>query len=134
MIENYFPILIVFILASAFVCISLVATHYFGPRVKNAVKDTQEAKGILDSFSHIDILMCHQPPKEVLDIVKNPGAPKHWQGKHAGSETILKYINEFKPKYVLCGHIHEGRGEDKIGESNVYNLGCCGDKIIEIDD
>ncbi len=106
----------------------------YDEKMKNAVKDTQEAKEILDSFSHIDILMCHQPPNGVLDIVKNPGAPKHWQGKHAGSETILKYINEFKPKYVLCGHIHEGRGEDKIGESNVYNLGCCGDKIIEIDD
>ena len=39
MIENYLPILVVFILASAFVCISLVATHYFGPRVKSTVKD-----------------------------------------------------------------------------------------------
>ena len=39
MLENYFPILVVFILASAFVCVSLVATHYLGPRVKNTVKD-----------------------------------------------------------------------------------------------
>ena len=46
MIENYYPILIVFILASAFVCISLVATHYFGPRVKNAVKDMPYESGV----------------------------------------------------------------------------------------
>ena len=46
MIENYLPILIVFILASAFVCISLVATHYFGPRVKSTVKDMPYESGV----------------------------------------------------------------------------------------
>ena len=103
-------------------------------KMKNAVKDTKEAKKALDGFSKIDILMCHQPPNGVLDIVKNPRAPKHWRGKHAGSKTILRYIKKFKPKYVLCGHIHEGHGEDKIGKSNVYNLGCCGHRFIEIGD
>ena len=102
--------------------------------MKNAVKDTKEAKKALDSFGKIDILMCHQPPNGVLDIVKNPRAPKHWRGKHAGSKTILRYIKKFKPEYVLCGHIHEGHGEDKIGKSNVYNLGCCGHRFIEICD
>ena len=46
MIENYLPILVVFILASAFVCISLIATHYFGPRVKSAVKDMPYESGV----------------------------------------------------------------------------------------
>ena len=46
MIENYFPILVVFILASAFVCISLVASHYFGPKVKNSVKDLPYECGV----------------------------------------------------------------------------------------
>ena len=46
MIENYLPILVVFILASAFVCISLVATHYFGPKVKNTVKDMPYESGV----------------------------------------------------------------------------------------
>ena len=46
MIENYLPILVVFILASAFVCISLVASHYFGPKVKNSVKDLPYECGV----------------------------------------------------------------------------------------
>ena len=46
MIENYLPILVVFILASVFVCISLVATHYFGPKVKNIVKDMPYECGV----------------------------------------------------------------------------------------
>ena len=46
MIENYLPILVVFILASAFVGISLIATHYFGPKVKNIVKDMPYECGV----------------------------------------------------------------------------------------
>ena len=46
MIENYLPILIVFILASAFVSISLIATHYLGPKVKNIVKDMPYESGV----------------------------------------------------------------------------------------
>ena len=46
MLENYFPILVVFILASAFVCVSLVATHYLGPSVKNTVKDMPYESGV----------------------------------------------------------------------------------------
>ena len=46
MIEDYLPILIVFILASAFVGISLIATHYFGPKVKNPIKDLPYESGV----------------------------------------------------------------------------------------
>ena len=46
MIENYLPILVVFTLASAFVCISLIATHYFGPKVKNIVRDMPYECGV----------------------------------------------------------------------------------------
>ena len=46
MIEDYFPILIVFILSGAFVGVSLIATHYFGPKVKNSVKDMPYESGV----------------------------------------------------------------------------------------
>ena len=46
MIENYLPILVVFILAFGFVFISLLASHYFGPRVKNIVKDMPYECGV----------------------------------------------------------------------------------------
>ena len=46
MIEDYFPILIVFILSAAFVGVSLLATHYFGPKVKNPIKDMPYESGV----------------------------------------------------------------------------------------
>ena len=38
MIENYIPILIVFVVASGFAFGSLILTHLLGPRVPNSVK------------------------------------------------------------------------------------------------
>jgi len=103
-------------------------------QMKVAKKQTDKAKRILKNFDNLDILLCHQPPYGVLDKVGFKGAPKHWLGKHAGSESILKYIEKKHPRYALCGHIHEAKGRKKIGETEVINLGCSGDyKIIEIE-
>ncbi|MFQ5531940.1 MAG: hypothetical protein ACE5ES_04955 [Candidatus Nanoarchaeia archaeon] len=75
--------------------------------------------------------MCHQPPFGYLDKVSGKfGAPKHWRGKHAGSKVILDYIKKHQPKYVFCGHIHEGKGKTKIGKSIVYNVGFNGDYVV----
>ena len=105
----------------------------YDERMKSAVENTTVAQKVLDGFGEVDILVCHQPPFEALDVVSNPRAPKHWQGMHAGSKLILEYIKDKKPKYVLCGHIHEGKGSKNVGRSVVYNLGSCGWRFIEID-
>jgi len=76
--------------------------------------------------------LCHQPPYGVLDKVTARFAPPAWRGKHAGSKSILKYIKAKQPKYVFCGHIHEGKGMQRVGKTEVYNLGCGGYKIIEV--
>ena len=83
-------------------------------------------------FDELDVLVCHQPPYGFLDKVTFKGAPKHWQGKHAGSKTILDYIRKNQPQYAFCGHIHEGEGKTRIGRTEVYNLGVCGYKIVEL--
>jgi Icc-related predicted phosphoesterase len=100
--------------------------------MKKAKKQTEKAKRILERFRDLDILVCHQPPYGYLDKVNFKQAPKNWQGKHAGSKTILNYIKKYQPKYVFCGHIHEGEGKVKIGKTEVYNLGLAGHKIIKI--
>jgi len=100
--------------------------------LKSAKKETDKAKQVLRWFNSLDILVCHQPPYGVLDKVTAKFAPKHWQGKHAGSQVILDYIRKHQPKYVFCGHIHEGKGMKKIGKTEVYNLGVAGYKIIKI--
>lgn len=99
-------------------------------RMKNARRQTEKIRRFLKRLGNVDILIHHQPPYGILDKV-GPLAPKHWRGKHAGSETILNYINQFHPKYAFCGHIHEGEGFKRIGKTEVYNLGVCGWKIVE---
>ncbi len=46
MIENYFPIIIVFLVAAGFAFVSLIATHLFGPRVPSAVKMMPYESGV----------------------------------------------------------------------------------------
>jgi Icc-related predicted phosphoesterase len=101
-------------------------------KLKGAKRGTDKARRILRRFDGLDILVCHQPPYGILDKVTAKFAPKAWQGKHAGSETILDYIKRKQPRYVFCGHIHEGEGMKRIGKTEVYNLGVAGYKIIEI--
>ncbi len=100
--------------------------------MRGAKKETEKAKNILKWFNKnkIDILLCHQPPYGVLDKVSGKSAPEHWKGKHAGSKVILEYVKKHKPKYVFCGHIHEGKGKKKLGKTNIINAGCCGDFVV----
>jgi len=104
----------------------------FKEKLIKAKKETKKAQSILKKFKNVNILVCHQPPYGILDKVTAKFAPKHWQKKHAGSKTILKYIQNHQPQYVFCGHIHEGKGMKKIGKTKVYNLGIAGHKIVNI--
>ncbi|MEN7982309.1 MAG: metallophosphoesterase [Nanoarchaeota archaeon] len=99
-------------------------------RILSAKIQTFKAKKILQKFDKIDILLCHSPPYKILDKVNSSQAPKHWKGKHAGSKVISDYIKKQQPKYVFCGHIHEGKGKAKIGKTEVYNVGHEGDYLI----
>ncbi len=102
----------------------------FKKRMERAKKQTKKAKSVLNRFGDVDILVHHQPPYGVLDEV-GKGAPKHWQGKHAGSQVILNYIKRRQPSFALCGHIHEGEGTARIGKTKVYNLGVGGYTVLE---
>ena len=101
-------------------------------KITKAKKETKKAKQILKNFKNLDILVCHQPPYGYLDKTNHPSAPKEWKGKHAGSKVILDYIKKEQPPYVFCGHIHEGEGKARIGKTEIYNLGVCGYKMIEL--
>ena len=46
MIENYLPILIAFVLVAGFVFVSLILTHFIGPRIKNKVKMMPYESGV----------------------------------------------------------------------------------------
>jgi len=102
--------------------------------MRRAKKQTEKAERVLERFGkNLNILVCHQPPYGHLDKVDFPGIPENWKGKHAGSKVILDYIKKHQPRYVFCGHIHEGEGKAKIGKTEVYNLGVAGYKAVEFD-
>ena len=103
------------------------------PKIRErALRDTQDTNRVLDRFGKLDILVTHVPPYGVLDRVESKTIPPSWIGRHAGSRAILEYIQKQQPDYVFCGHIHEAEGYERVGRSQVYNLGCGGYKVIEM--
>jgi len=103
------------------------------PKIRErALRDTQNASRVLDRFGKLDILLTHVPPYGVLDQVNSKVIPPSWVGRHAGSKIVLEYIRSTKPGYVICGHIHEAEGSERVGGSQVYNLGAGSFKIIEL--
>ncbi len=66
------------------------------------------------------ILISHNPPKaQKVDAVN--------ENLHAGSQMFTDYIKENQPLAVICGHIHEGTGIEKIGNTIVINPGSVGE-------
>ena len=62
------------------------------------------------------VLVCHNPPWDtVCDRTGN--------GQHVGSRAVREFIEEHQPQVCLCGHIHEARGEQRIGRTHVLNPG-----------
>jgi len=59
------------------------------------------------------ILVSHVPPYDSQDTV--------FLGMHGGSKELREIVDKFKPKLVLCGHIHEDPGYTKIDNTLVIN-------------
>lgn len=76
------------------------------------------------------ILVSHNPPKNTKCDAVTPEL-------HAGSEKFRALIEEKKPLAVVTGHIHEGTGTDRIGNTLVINSGCFGENgtygILEVE-
>ena len=81
------------------------------------------------SGSKRKIVLTHQPPRGARDILYN--------GEISGSHGLRKFIEEFQPDLLMCGHIHEDRGEAMIGNTKVINVGELREgyaALVEIDD
>lgn len=84
--------------------------------VLNSIKETGDS-----SLWKSLILISHNPPVcEKLDSFDG----EH----HAGSQKFTDFIKENQPLAVVCGHIHEGTGIGKIGNTVVINPGSLGEK------
>jgi len=77
---------------------------------------------ILKTYSNIKenykklILLSHSPPYDCkVDTTKT--------GRKAGSKSIREFIEKYSPDLVICGHVHEAKGIDKIGKTLIVNPG-----------
>jgi Icc-related predicted phosphoesterase len=64
-----------------------------------------------------DILVVHGPPHGYGD-----GVPELDGVRRTGSPSLLLRIRQVRPKLVVFGHIHEGRGQWRIGDSVLANV------------
>ena len=75
----------------------------------NQLKDIKEKK-LLDKSS---VLVSHEPPFGFQD--------KIFLGKHGGIKELRELVDNYKPRLVLCGHIHENPGFTNIGKTTIVN-------------
>ncbi len=65
------------------------------------------------------VFVPHAPPYDTkLDKVL--------LGKHVGSTAVRTSVEEKQPVVLVCGHIHESRGLDTLGKTQMVNCGAAG--------
>ncbi len=62
------------------------------------------------------IMVPHCPPR-------NSEVDRNSSGVNVGSTAVRKWMDKVKPTLVICGHIHEARGQAKIDKTVVVNCG-----------
>jgi len=78
----------------------------------------RRAESGLDAIrdAQVRIFCPHAPPRDTTcDLLRS--------GEHVGSVAVRALVDREQPDVVLCGHIHEARGTDKIGSTRVVNPG-----------
>lgn len=65
------------------------------------------------------VFVPHAPPRDTkLD--------KMFLGKHVGSTAVREFVCRNQPDVLICGHIHEARGTDTLGNTKMVNCGAAG--------
>lgn len=65
-----------------------------------------------------DVLITHGPPRGVGDMTS--------RGEAAGCVDLMERVVKVEPKLHVFGHIHEGRGEYRLGVSRFINASSVG--------
>jgi len=62
------------------------------------------------------VVLSHAPPRAArVDYTAG--------GHHVGSTALRAFIDRVQPALVICGHIHEARGTELLGRTQVVNCG-----------
>ena len=76
-----------------------------------------EMRAVWDKAPKCDVLLTHGPPLGVGDRCAD--------GANVGCKYQREWILDMKPQLVVCGHIHEGYGIYKLGETLIVNASIC---------
>ena len=82
------------------------------------IEESEIWKGLDAVMEPGAILASHPPPYGHLDVVPRAG--------HVGSRSVARIVAKYRPKAVLCGHIHEGAGIVE-GDTTMINPGSAKD-------
>lgn len=76
----------------------------------------------LKAIEHIDIVMSHDAPYGVSDIILQKDCL--WaDGSHIGNQSLRKFIEAAKPTLLCHGHLHTtNREKEMLGDTAVYNV------------
>ncbi len=67
------------------------------------------------------VFLTHYTPYGVFDKVKFKTSPMY--GKHVGFEPYNQIIKKYAPLIMICGHMHEYQGKQKLGKTTIINPG-----------
>lgn len=67
-----------------------------------------------------DVLVTHEPPLGTLDLT--------FLRTRAGSQRVLDLLTRYRPRVLVCGHVHESPGIERLGETLVVNCSMGSDK------
>jgi Icc-related predicted phosphoesterase len=84
-------------------------------------EETELAAFIANGYEQVKncphlLLISHAPPL-------NTKTDKISNGAHVGSSSVRAFIDEKQPALCLCGHIHEARAIDAVGNTQIINPG-----------
>ncbi len=107
-------------------------TPFNTPLEFDEIEIYDNARRVMEEIKNheVTLFVTHAPPLGTkTDLLPS--------GKHVGSESLRKIIEEFQPSINICGHIHESMAIDKIGKTTIINPGMLKEGhacIINIDD
>ncbi|GAB4306818.1 MAG: metallophosphoesterase [Myxococcota bacterium] len=83
--------------------------------------DSEELRVKTDEFEKLlaaprRIILCHAPPA-------GTSIAKTVIGTDAGAKRVKALIERVKPELFVCGHIHEARGVENLGDALLINCG-----------
>ncbi|MFB6208149.1 MAG: metallophosphoesterase [Candidatus Nanohaloarchaea archaeon] len=95
-------------------------------------ENKEELEKLFQSDEPIIFLSHNVPNNTSLDRIDNEDSPAH--GRHYGSIIVRELVDEYQPVVSIAGHMHEGYGSERLGETLCINAGLNATVMLEIED